>query len=185
MTRNTDWRQHAVDTVTTLTEDFLPATEESAAHDLRAASSTVRKATVVPSQDEYDRSAAREQVREAEQTLVEAAHDLLDAAYEVRKLRSGSTLRQLAGKEPLGYSKPDCGVTHDVTYGSRAQAGQMARHLRWPLQLGEDEWAHEKGDRIREPPGREKVEATGVEKYTRTIADRHVAVVLGERPPPI
>lgn len=131
--------------------------------------------------EEPDQRVLRDLSRNLEELLVDAAHDLLDAAYEVRGLRTGATFRNLRGKEPLGYSKRDGGVTTDAFYGTKAQGRQMARCIKWPLRL--DEWDKEVGHRTRD--GRTPVTAKGVEKYTTKVGGRKVTLVFGERPPPI
>lgn len=127
--------------------------------------------------DGHDRSERRDSVRELRKTLVASAHALLDTANEVEKLRTGSTLRGLEGKEPVGYSKRDGGASHDALYGAKASGRAIARKVRWPLDL--ENWDAESANQTRN--GVDPVTATGTKKYTTTVGGRAVHVVIDSR----
>lgn len=180
MTRTSgDWREAARENINE-TIDGGVGTVQSESDSVTTTMESLRDQLL---SQELERREATGTIRETERDLVEVAHELLDVAYEIRKLRTGATLRNLEGKEPVGYSKPDGGAAHDAVYGSRALASSFSRAVRWPLQL--DEWEHETGERKREPPGRKPVSASGIEKYQTRVGGRTVNLVLGKRDPPI
>lgn len=180
MTRTSDeWRERATENVEVTLDDVIEAADEM--HDDVVDEAGALRALLLVC--DAERAEQRDAIEAMEETLVERAHGLLDQAQAVRKLRDGPTLRNLEGKEPVGYSKRDGGVAHDALYGGRAQASNYARKIRWPLRL--DEWDVEKAERRSEPPGYEPVAATGVKKYTRRAGGRTVHVVLGPTDPPI
>lgn len=182
VTRTSDeWREAAEQQIDGTLDSVLQTVEENH-KDTAQDALDLRRALIV---DDVDRQGRRDAVREMEQAMVERAHALLDCARDIRKLRTGPALRNLEGKEPVGYSKRDGGATTDLLYGSRAQGTSMARRVRWPLDLSGSDWEKETAERTPGPTGDKLVEASGVEKYTRTVSGRAVSVVLGRRPDPV
>lgn len=178
MTRtSTEWRGSAIENIDDVTADLIVTTDEIAQN---TKSDADELGSLLLSEELHLRD-RRLAVMMVERALVERAHDLLDQAYAVRKLRSGPTLRNLDGKEPVGYSKRDCGVAHDALYGARSQGASAARELYWPLNLSE--WEHERVNR--DPRTDDPVTAEGIEKYKTTVSGRRAELVLGEVPPPI
>ncbi len=173
MTRTNDWRKQAQGNVTGVIDNLTADISERRGSIEYQADDLLDLAT--------DENATREDLRDATDALRDALKDLATAsfnhAYEVHKFKTGSTIRQLQGKEPVGYSKRDGGAAHDALYGSQAQGASFARHISWPLNL--TEWEKEKGERTRS--GVEPVSAEGTRKYTRRVGGREVSLVVDER----
>jgi len=179
MTRKTpkDWKRSARDSITeTLydVENFIEENEEirELLTEIDELINQLEEQDDVGMQDTDEVKGLFNQLKSA---LIDHARHSFSLAGDVNTLRTGSVPRGLRGKEPVGYSKPDAGVTTDAVYGSRAANNQMSQQLFWPLEL--DQWSKEKPNK--RPDG--TVEAEGTKKYTKMIGGRKVHIIIDER----
>lgn len=182
MTRKTsdDWRRIGHRNVHTETEKAIGKsvrTSEDAVDSILEIRRTAPSEDDDATKDETDE--LRDQIRETKKQLILTAQIHLDLAKTIDKLSTDSTLRNLRGEEPLGYSKRDAGATHDAHYGAKAQERQLYREVFWPLNLNSDEWDFKQTAHTRHET--DTVTAEGTRKYSKTIGGRTVTVLIDNR----
>lgn len=198
MTGDRDWQSKAQEQVDTTFDRIL--TNYRQYED--SIDSKMRDLSDLAYSEDPDASELRDATDALTDELIDLGDAALDWAYDVRRFKTGRTLRHLRGKEPLNASTEDGGARHDAGYGAQAQTAAFDRRVAWPLDLSE--WDKEEGgEKPRPEPAREPhtgrpagpppkpqydpVVAKGTAKYTRRVGGVEVYLVVDERTrkPPI